>query len=92
MSKLTSEAKEYIPTHAPGSKLMSPSGQQVGITTYDAYIPKSTADKMGYKEMGKLSDQENKDIMSTAKKYRGGIKRKHKRTAKKSRRVRRRKH
>ena len=92
MSKLRSEAKEFIPTHTPGTKLMSPSGQPVAITSYDAYIPKPTAEKLGYAEKGRVSESEMKDIMSTAKKYRAGRKRKHRRTAKKVRNVRRRKH
>jgi len=93
MSKLRSDAKEFIPTHAPGTKLMSSSGQQVAITGYDAHIPQSTAEKMGYTNIGKVSDSEMNDIMRTAKKYRGtGRKRKHRRTAKKTRNVRRRKH
>ena len=92
MSKLRSEAKEYVPTHSPGTKMVSPSGQTVAITSYDAYIPKSAADKMGYVEMGKTTKEEEKSMMETAKKYRAGRKRKNRKTVKKSRKVRRRKH
>lgn len=89
MSKLSAKAKEYVPTHSPDTVLKSPSGQKVAITTYDAYVPKATAEKMGYTEMGTMSAEEKKGLVATAKQYRAGRKRKMRKTAKKSRKLRR---